>query len=144
MCSHSRNQNSWAARLTNPRLAGIISPLFDRLVVLTIAFFKSRSSSPVQDIALSRRQHGFKSRTGRHLVSVTYTLFRSQRDVCFAPGATAIRLSRLKNHDGIGLGTFTFVKRPPPLCSFVGSCSAFCVVDYPPLWRPGALALWNS
>jgi hypothetical protein len=28
--------------------------------------FASRSSSPVQDIALSRRQHGFKSRTGRH------------------------------------------------------------------------------
>jgi hypothetical protein len=30
----------------------------------------SRSSSPVQDIALSRRQHGFKSRTGRHSISV--------------------------------------------------------------------------
>src|SRR5262249_24493908 len=35
-------KNSWAVRLTNPRLVGIISPLFDRLVVLTIALFRSR------------------------------------------------------------------------------------------------------
>jgi hypothetical protein len=97
--------------LTKRRLVSIICPssrqagditlsrslITEGLLRLPDISLASRSSSPVQDIALSRRQHGFKSRTGRHSISVTYSHSINQRflpgdaTVTFFPPALAIR-----------------------------------------------------
>jgi hypothetical protein len=90
--------------LTKRRLVSIICPssrqasditlsrslITEGLLRLPDINLASRSSSPVQDIALSRRQHGFKSRTGRHSISVIYSRSITQRQI---PGNVLVTFS---------------------------------------------------